>query len=513
MNRRRNSLVLLLVMVLSALAILNISADPAAIVTIGDHGASPGRTTKVKLSIEGAPEAGLSDLQGSLAYDPQVLQVEKVMGLNGYQVFAYNANNELGQVRFVVAKLSGKFLREGNIVQFEVRAVGQLGDSSLLELSLEAFNDPNGAPIDYRIINGSFTIKAQQAIFTFQPQEPRINETVQFIDQSVGNIIRWLWDFGDGEGSSQQNPAHKYTTAGTYTVKLLVEDTTGATDITTEEITVRPPNRPPQANFAFSPTNPPAGEAVQFADQSSDPDGDETIISWSWNFGDGGTSTSQNPSHTYANAGTYTVKLTVTDSEGLTDSISKQVVVGGGGAPQASFTFAPANPKPGEAVQFTDRSSDPDGTIKSWAWDFGDGKSSTEQNPAHQYAKRGLYTVKLTVTDNDGLTGSTTKQLTVGAVQPTVAVHCYPNPASTQTTFKYTLPSGTAKALLSLFDATGRLVFSHELGVTAEEFTWDLKSDGGEPLPNGPYFYYVRALDAEGRALARSDIGRLVIQR
>jgi PKD repeat protein len=502
-----------LVLLLLSLA-LEISADPAAIVTIGDYGAAPGKTTRVKLSIEGAPEAGLSDLQGSLAYDPQVLQVEKVVGLNGYQVFAYNANNKLGLVRFVVAKLSGKFLREGNIVQFEVRAVGQLGDSSLLELALEAFNDPSGARIDYRIKNGSFTIKAQQAIFTFQPQEPRINETVQFIDQSVGNIIRWLWDFGDGEGSTQQNPAHKYATAGTYTVKLLIEDSTGATDITSEEITVRPPNRPPQASFTFSPTSPAAGDTVQFTDKSSDPDGDETIISWNWNFGDGTTSAVRNPTHEYAKAGTYTVSLTVADNEGLTNSASKTIVVGGeGGAPQAKFSFSPENPKPGQLVQFTDQSTDPDGTIKSWAWDFGDGKTATDRNPSHKYAARGTYTVKLTVTDNDGLTGSTTKQITVGQARPSVAVHCYPNPASTQTTFKYTLPSGTAKAVLHLFDVRGKPVFHHELTVAAQEYAWNLKSDAGEPLPNGPYFFYITAFDASGKWLAQSDIGKLVIQR
>jgi PKD repeat protein len=508
-------LVKVALLVVTALLILLVegSADPTAIVTVANGSAAPGRPTNVRLSIVGAPEAGLSDLQGNLTYDPQVVHVESLKGLNDYQVYAYKVDNDLGKVRFIVVKVTGKFLREGDILQFTMRAVGKVGDTSLLELTLEALNDPNGKPIAHRVMNGTFTIKAQQAAFTFRPTEPRVNETVQFIDQSVGNIVRWLWDFGDGTGSSEQNPTHKYSTAGTYTVKLLVEDSAGATDIGLEEIIVRPPNRPPQADFTFSPANPAVTDTIQFNDRSTDPDGDETIVSWSWDFGDGTTSTAQNPTHTYSKAGTYTVKLKVTDNEGASDTTSKKVIVGGAGLPQADFSFSPENPKPGETVQFSDQSIDPDGEIVAWAWDFGDGRTSSEQNPSHKYAKRGTYTVRLTVTDNDGLTGTATKEITVGKPQPTVSVHCYPNPASSQTTFKYSLPQGTARANLYIFDVTGRLVFAKELSITAQEYTWDLKSSAGVDLPSGPYFYYIIAFDAAGKMIAKSDIGKLVIQR
>jgi PKD repeat protein len=499
------------ILVLCSGALPEITADPTAIVTIADRSAAPGRTTMVKLSVTGVPEPGLSDLQGSLSYDPKVLHVERVVGLNDYQVFAYNADNDLGRVRFVVAKVSGRFLREGNIIQFQVKAVGQVGDSSLLELELEAFNDPDGNPIAHRIEDGGFIIKAQQAIFTFLPAEPRVNETVQFIDQSVGNIVRWLWDFGDGEGSTEQNPSHKYTASGTYTVQLLVEDRTGATDITSEEITVRPLNQPPQADFSFSPASPGVDETVQFTDKSKDPDG--TIQSWAWEFGDGSSSSAQNPTHKYSQARTYTVKLTVTDNEGASHSISKQITVGGGGQPRADFSFTPANPRPGQNVQFLDNSSDPDGKIVKWSWDFGDGGTSSVQSPSHKYSKAGTYMVKLTVTDNDGLSATATKQITVGAAKPTVTVHCFPNPASTQTTFKYTLPSGTAKATIYLFDLVGKPVFHHDLSVTGSEYNWNLRSDGGADLPNGPYFYYIIAYNAQGKILARSTIGKLLIQR
>lgn len=498
------------VLLTSSFALLNISADPTAIVTIQDGSAAEGRSTTVKLSVLGVPEPGLSDLQGSLTYDPEVVHVESIEGLNDYRVFAFNADNDLGRVRFVVAKVSGRFLREGKIIQFRLRAVGQVGDRSLLELDLEAFNDPDGSPIDHRDEDGNFSIKAQQAIFTFLPEEPIVNQTVQFIDQSVGEIVRWMWDFGDGEGSTEQNPTHKYSRPGTYTVQLLVEDNAGAKDITSEDITVRPPNQPPQADFSFSPTNPKVNDSVRFTDESADPDG--TIESWSWNFGDGNSSSVQNPTHKYSQAGTYTVRLTVTDNEGASGNTSKQVIVGGG-QPQADFSFSPANPKPGGQVQFTDKSSDPNGEIVSWSWQFGDGRTSTEQSPSHRYSKQSTYTVKLTVTDNDGLTDSATKQVIVGQPKPTVSVHCFPNPASNQTTFKYSLPSGAAQATLRIFDIIGKLMFHYELNVTVSQYAWDLKSDGGLDLPNGPYFYYIITFDTEGRRIARSDLGKLVIQR
>ncbi|MEO8246780.1 MAG: PKD domain-containing protein [Chloroflexota bacterium] len=169
-------------------------------------------------------------------------------------------------------------------------------------------------------------------------------------------------------------------------------------------VAVGTPNNAPTANFTFNCTQ----LFCSFTDTSSDSDG--TIASRSWDFGDGGTSTNTNPGHTYAANGTYSVTLTVTDDGGQVDTETKSVTAAKANvAPVADFTVACTE----LACDFTDTSSDSDGTIAGRSWTFGDGDSSTATNPSHAYAASNTYSVTLTVTDNGGLTGATTQSVTV----------------------------------------------------------------------------------------------------
>ncbi len=183
------------------------------------------------------------------------------------------------------------------------------------------------------------------------------------------------------------------------------------------------PNLPPTAAFTSSCTN----TACSF-DGTGSSDADGTIASYAWTFGDGASSTSATPNHTYAGAGTYSVKLTVTDNDGATDSVTKSVTVTAppvNQPPTAAFTATPTN----LSVAFDGTgSTDPDGTIASYAWTFGDGASSTSATPTHAYAGSGTYTVKLTVTDNDGATDTATKSVSVTAPNqpPTAAFTATP---------------------------------------------------------------------------------------
>lgn len=145
---------------------------------------------------------------------------------------------------------------------------------------------------------------------------------------------------------------------------------------------------------------------------SSDPDGQ--IASYAWTFGDGGTSTQSNGTHTFAANGTYPVTLTVTDERGATSEIVRSVTVAArvNGAPTAAFTAGCAP----LSCTFDASGSQDDGSIASYAWSFGDGStSSTGPVVQHPYAAAGSYSVTLTVTDDEGATGSTTQVVDVQA--------------------------------------------------------------------------------------------------
>ncbi len=184
--------------------------------------------------------------------------------------------------------------------------------------------------------------------------------------------------------------------------------------------------------------------------------------------------------------------------------------------PVADFTFAPAQPAAGQTVQFTDKSTDPDGKVVSWSWDFGDGAKSQQQNPTHVYQTAGAFEVKLVVTDDKGAQSTMTKKtVTVGPpTESKVEIINFPNPAKDRTQFTYSwlLPGPAQQAMLKIFNLKGELVFSKDLNNKKNEFVYDLTDNNGRPLPNGPYFYFLMVIAQEGRSF-RSAVHVLAIQR
>jgi beta propeller repeat protein len=127
---------------------------------------------------------------------------------------------------------------------------------------------------------------------------------------------------------------------------------------------------------------------VTFTDKSAG-----TPTSWNWDFGDGTSSTVKNPTHQYSSIGRYTVSLTATNADG-SNTLTKTDYIKVVAKPVAVFSASPTAVKTNLNVSFTDQST---GVPTSWKWTFGDGTSSSDQNPIHQYSKEGTYTVKMTV--------------------------------------------------------------------------------------------------------------------
>ncbi len=297
------------------------------------------------------------------------------------------------------------------------------------------------------------------AAFVGSPTSGCAPLSVNFTDQSTGDITSWSWNFGDTQTSTAQSPSHSYTSAGTYTVTLTVTGPGGSDDeIKTNYITV---NGAPTAGFIGSPTSGTEPLTVNFTDQSTDATG------WSWDFGDGvGTSTLQNPNYTYDNAGTYTVTLTATNACGSdqlvrTDYITVNPCV----LPTADFTGTPTSGEVPLLVNFTDASTG----ATSWLWDFGDGVgTSTQQNPGYTYNAAGTYTVTLTATNACG-----SDQL---VRTDYITVTCTPPVAG----FSGTPTSGEVPLLVNFTDAS----------TGATSWLWDFGDGVGTSTQQNPGYTY-----------------------
>ncbi|GIV40870.1 MAG: hypothetical protein KatS3mg034_0180 [Vicingaceae bacterium] len=236
-------------------------------------------------------------------------------------------------------------------------------------------------------------------------------ETVSFTDLSLpypgggGTITSWQWDFGDGNTSTQQNPTHQYTTPGTYTVTLTVQESGSANcpGIYQTQITLYP-----VPTAAFTVADICQNIAAQFVDQSTVA-APSTISGWNWNVGNGlFTSTQQNPSYNFSSYGTFPINLQVSTNHGCTATTSGSITVYE--VPQASFTtndICVVN-----AAQFINTSSYNSGT-PNYYWDFGDGNTSSQQSPSHLYANAGTYSVKLKVVGTFGCADSITQNINV----------------------------------------------------------------------------------------------------
>ncbi len=172
-------------------------------------------------------------------------------------------------------------------------------------------------------------------------------------------------------------------------------------------------NQPPVAALSATPTSGKAPLAVNF-DASSSTDADGTVASYGWDFGDGASGSGVSVNHTYDSAGSYLATLTVTDNEGAPATDTVTITVLANQPPQASFTVSPISGEAPLAVSLdASASTDSDGTISSYGWDYGDGNSGSGVTTSHTYQDAGSYIVTLTLADDDGAMASASDTITV----------------------------------------------------------------------------------------------------
>jgi PKD repeat protein len=257
-----------------------------------------------------------------------------------------------------------------------------------------------------------------------------------------GSIFGWSWNFGDGATSTAQNPSHSYDSGGTYPVSLIVTDDDGSTNSTSQNVTVTDPPATVVLHVGdIDGVSTPASRGrwdatvtILILDDLGDPVSGATVDG-NWSDGANGGSSCQtvgdgtcqvdklnlkgNVPSVIFSVSSVTLAGATYDSaangDPESDSDGTNIVVFKDGAPNLAPTASFTWDCPSTTCNFTDTSTDDDGTIESWSWDFGDGQTSTSPNPSVNFVNDTNYTVTLTVTDNGGASDSVTQTVTVGS--------------------------------------------------------------------------------------------------
>ncbi|MCK5839730.1 MAG: DNRLRE domain-containing protein [Bacteroidales bacterium] len=267
--------------------------------------------------------------------------------------------------------------------------------------------------------------------------------TVQFVNLSQ-HADSYLWDFGDGIISQNENPTHQYTEIGEYDVTLIAYNDILSNTIT-KTLTVC---KMPISAFDFSID----GYTLSFSNLSQDAD------TYFWTFGDGNQSTLENPTYTYSSDGEYIVSLVATNVCGA-DTINKTISICK--LPVADFEF---NQPTGHEISFINKSLE----YESCYWYFGDGCGSFDQNPTHIYNQQGDYKVKLIVNNYCGA-DSLTKFISISVDWPYEErlFFIYPNPTRGLLTLKL-INVNPVDAKIDLFNYRGKFIKSYTIYIDGE---------------------------------------------
>jgi len=231
-----------------------------------------------------------------------------------------------------------------------------------------------------------------------------------------GYIVSYEWKWDNGEWIVGNAISHHSYKEGEHEIWLRVKDDDGSTNVTENEIYIQKNiGIAPKANFYWKPAKATDLDMIRFNSTSYDIDGN--IVNYTWQFGDGNFSYKKNPMHRYANNGIYNVTLIVKDDDGMVSKMVKKILILNN-PPVSDFYFKIKK----NSVQFIQKSSDLDGIITNYTWQFGDGNFSYKKNPMHQYANNGIYNVTLIVKDDDGMVSEKNASIKISNEAPSFEV-------------------------------------------------------------------------------------------
>ncbi|HYO78401.1 MAG TPA: PKD domain-containing protein, partial [Thermoanaerobaculia bacterium] len=309
-----------------------------------------------------------------------------------------NASNETGY-RVFVGTNSHAFAANTSAATLSGLSAGNY------DVSVAAFN-ATGESTRSNVVTVTILPTAPVASFTISAESGSVGKPLTFTSTTSGTVASLRWDFGDGQQMTGATVVpHTYGSAGQYTVVLTATGTAGQVSRAQKMVVI---HNALTAAFAATPNAPTTNDVVTFTDQSTG-----GAASWFWSFGDGSSSSEQNPSKHFPVAGDYNVTLTV-GRNAESSSITRIIKVSTSSVPVtpgvvALFDMSTQIASAGAPVSFSDRSL---GAPTQWSWSFGDGGTSSAQNPVHAYATAGTYMVTLTA-GNGGTSSMSTKQLTV----------------------------------------------------------------------------------------------------